>query len=122
MFSTTCACVNLILLGGTYVLCLRNREHILHWKILNYRNFLTRITDTITSKLPNIAATIMSIIIDDFSTNIVTSNHSFSLSCEFSCIVVVLIAGSSSLAAYGGGPDDPYIFDMFDENSNKNSM
>lgn len=91
--------------------------------ILNYRNFLTRITDTITSKLPNIAATIMSIIIDAFSTNIVTSNHLLSLSCEFSgCIVVELIAGSSSLVAYGGGPDDPYIFDMFDENSNKNSI
>lgn len=65
----------------------------------------------------------MSIIIDDFSTNIVTSNHSFSLSCEFSgSIVVELIAGSSSLVANGGGPDDPYIFDMFDENSNKNSI
>lgn len=75
--------------------------------ILNYRNFLTRITDTITSKLPNIAATIISIIIDAFSTNIVTSNHSISLGSGR--VVVELNV-------------DPYIFDMFDENSNKNSI
>lgn len=85
-------------------------------KTFTYRNFLTRITDTITSKLPNIAATIISTIIDAFNTNNGISYHSLT------SIVVEFVACAPTCVAFSGGTDDPYIFDIFDENSNKNSI
>lgn len=46
---------------------------------INYLNFLLRITDIITSKLPKTAAIIIDIIIDALNTMNKTSNQSFSL-------------------------------------------
>lgn len=80
-----------------------------------YLNFLLRITDIITSKLPNTAATIIDIIIDAFNIKNIMWNQLLPCSvCDPAVVdaivvdvVVLLIWIPSRRNGLDGGPDDP---------------
>lgn len=64
-----------------------------------YLSFLTLITDTITRRLPKIAATIINTIIDAFNINNTIFNAALS-----SCLSVAFVVSKNI-----GGPLPPYI-------------